>query len=112
MLARYAGGTINLGETCASTYMLFWLDELMRREGKPVYGDMMERVVFNTLFGAQSPEGRHLRYYTALDGPRRYFPTDTYCCPSNYRRAVATLPDLVYYRIENGERGDGTAVVA
>ena len=95
-------GTINLGETCASTYMLFWLDELMRREGKPVYGDMMERVVFNTLFGAQSPEGRHLRYYTALDGPRHYFPTDTYCCPSNYRRAVATLPDLVYYRVENG----------
>jgi hypothetical protein len=95
-------GTINLGETCASVYMLFWLDELMRREGKSLYGDMMERVVFNTLFGAQSPEGRHLRYYTALDGPRHYFPTDTYCCPCNYRRGVATLPDLIYYRVGNG----------
>ena len=95
-------GTINLGETCASVYALFWLDELMRREGKAVYGDMMERVIFNTLFGAQSPEGRHLRYYTAFDGPRHYFPTDTYCCPSNYRRGIATLPDLIYYRIENG----------
>ena len=82
--------------------MLFWLDELMRREGKALYGDLMERVVFNTLFGAQSPDGRHLRYYTAFDGPRHYFPGDTYCCPCNYRRAIATLPDLIYYRIENG----------
>ena len=95
-------GTINLGETCASVYMLFWLDELMRREGKAVYGDMMERVIFNTLFGAQSSEGRHLRYYTAFDGPRHYFPDDTYCCPCNYRRGIATLPDLMYYRIQNG----------
>jgi hypothetical protein len=95
-------GTINLGETCASVYALFWLDELMRREGKALYGDLMERLVFNTLFGAQSPEGRHLRYYTAFDGPRRYFLKDTYCCPNNYRRGIATLPDLIYYRVENG----------
>ena len=95
-------GTINLGETCASVYALFWLDELMRREGKALYGDMMERLVFNTLFGAQSPEGRHLRYYTAFDGPRHYFPADTYCCPCNYRRGIATLPDLLYYRVESG----------
>jgi hypothetical protein len=63
---------------------------------------MMERLVFNTLFGAQSPEGRHLRYYTTFDGPRHYFPKDTYCCPSNYRRGIATLPDLIYYRVGNG----------
>jgi DUF1680 family protein len=95
-------GTINLGETCASVYAIFWLDELMRREGNALYGDMMERLVFNTLFGAQSADGRHLRYYTAFDGPRHYFPKDTYCCPSNYRRGIATLPDLIYYRVENG----------
>ena len=95
-------GTINLGETCASVYALFWLDELMRREGSALYGDMMERLVFNTLFGAQSADGRHLRYYTAFDGPRHYFPKDTYCCPCNYRRGIATLPDLIYYRVENG----------
>jgi hypothetical protein len=95
-------GTINLGETCASVYALFWLDEVMRREGKASYGDMMERLVFNTLFGAQSPEGRHLRYYTAFDGPRHYFPLDTYCCPCNYRRGIATLPDFIYYRAGSG----------
>jgi uncharacterized protein len=95
-------GTINLGETCASVYTIFWLDELMRREGDALYGDLMERLIFNTLFGAQSPEGRHLRYYTAFDGPRHYFPNDTYCCPNNYRRGIATLPDHIYYRVGNG----------
>jgi hypothetical protein len=95
-------GTINLGETCATAYALFWLDELMRREGKALYGDLMERVIFNTLFGAQEPNGRHLRYYTALDGPRHYFPTDTYCCPNNYRRGIAALPDHIYYRVVSG----------
>jgi hypothetical protein len=62
----------------------------------------MERLVFNTLFGAQSPEGRRIRYYTPFDGPRRYFETDTYCCPNNYRRAIATLPQLIYYRVDSG----------
>jgi hypothetical protein len=95
-------GTINLGETCATVYTIFWLDELMRREGKALYGDMMERVIFNTLFGAQSAEGRHLRYYTAFDGPRHYFPNDTYCCPNNYRRGIAAVPDHIYYRVANG----------
>ena len=77
----------------------------MRREGDALYGDLMERVIFNTLFGAQSPQGRHLRYYTAFDGPRHYFPQDAYCCPNNYRRGVAALPDHIYYRV-----GDGLAV--
>ena len=95
-------GTINLGETCATAYAIFWLDELMRRESNSLYGDLMERLIFNTLFGAQSPDGRRLRYYTALDGPRHYFETDTYCCPNNYRRAIAALPDLIYYRVEGG----------
>jgi DUF1680 family protein len=95
-------GTINLGETCASVYAIFWLDELMRREGIALYGDLMERLIFNTLFGAQSGEGRRLRYFTALDGPRHYFPKDTYCCPNNFRRGIATLPDHIYYRVENG----------
>jgi hypothetical protein len=95
-------GTINLGETCATAYAIFWLDELMRRQPNPQYGDLMERVIHNTLFGAQSPEGRRLRYYTAFDGPRHYFERDTYCCPNNYRRAVAMLPNFIYYRLENG----------
>lgn len=95
-------GTINLGETCATAYFIRWLDELLRREHKSLYGDLMERAIYNGLFAAQSPDGRFIRYYTPFDGPRSYFPADTYCCPNNYRRIIAELPEFIAYRTPNG----------
>jgi len=95
-------GTINLGETCATAYLIRFLDELIRREGRSLYGDVMERAVYNGLFAAQSPDGRRIRYYTPFDGPRQYFPSDTYCCPNNYRRIVAELPTMVAYATPRG----------
>ena len=95
-------GTINLGESCASAYLVRWLDELLRMEGKSLYGDLMERVIYNGLFAAQSPDGRRIRYYTPMDGPRSYWKGDTYCCPNNYRRIIAELPGFVCYRVGGG----------
>jgi hypothetical protein len=31
-----------------------------------------------------------------------YHPTDTYCCPCNYRRIVAELPTFAYYAADDG----------
>jgi DUF1680 family protein len=95
-------GTINLGETCATGYLLRGMDDCLRRDGDGRYGDIMERAIHNALFAAQSPDGRRIRYYTPFDGPRVYYGTDTYCCPCNYRRIVAELPSLVYYRAGGG----------
>ncbi len=95
-------GTINLGETCATAYLIRVLDDLMRLEGDSRYGDIMERAIYNALFAAQSPDGRRIRYYSPFDGPRSYFEGDTYCCPNNFRRIVSELPSLVYYRSEGG----------
>jgi uncharacterized protein len=95
-------GTINLGETCATAYLLRVLDELLKLEEDPRYGDIMERVIYNTLFAAQSPDGRRIRYYTPFEGPRVYFPQDGYCCPNNYRRVVAELPAMIYYQSSDG----------
>jgi DUF1680 family protein len=95
-------GTINLGETCATAYLIRLLDELLRVEGDSRYGDIMERAVYNALFAAQSPDGRRIRYYSPFEGPRTYFDGDTYCCPSNYRRIVAELPGMIYYRCGGG----------
>lgn len=95
-------GTINLGETCATAYLIRFLDELIRREGLSLYGDVMERIIYNGLFAAQSPDGRRIRYYTPFDGPRQYFSSDTYCCPNNYRRIVAELPSMVAYATPQG----------
>jgi DUF1680 family protein len=62
----------------------------------------MERTLYNTLFAAQSPDGRHIRYYTPMEGAREYHPGDTYCCPCNYRRIIAELPEMIYYRSKDG----------
>lgn len=95
-------GAANLGETCATAYMIRWWDELMRMEGDSLYGDLMERATYNALFGAQSPDGRRIRYYTPFEGERAYFDGDTYCCPCNYRRIIAELPQIVAYTMEDG----------
>ncbi len=91
-------GTGPLTETCATAYLIRWLDQLLRLEGNSLYGDMMERAIYNALFAAQSPDGRRLRYWAPFEGKREYFKEDTYCCPNNYRRIVSDLPSFLYYR--------------
>jgi uncharacterized protein len=95
-------GTTNLGETCATAYLLRVLDALLRQQSDARCGDIMERTIYNALFAAQSPDGRSIRYYTPFDGPRAYFPGDGYCCPNNFRRIVSELPTFVYYRAGKG----------
>lgn len=95
-------GTRGLGETCVTSYWLDILDDSLRREKATIYGDVMERVVWNTLFAAQSPDGRRLRYYSPFEGRREYWATDVYCCPNNFRRAVAELPAMIAYRVDGG----------
>ena len=95
-------GTANLGETCATAYLLHFLDEWLRLRADPLVGDIMERVIYNGLFAAQSPDGRHIRYYTPFECSRGGYFRDTYCCPSNYRRIISRLPEFVYYRTKKG----------
>ena len=66
------------------------------------YGDVMERTIYNALFGAQSPDGRHICYFTPFTGKRSFQSIDTFCCNGNFRRAVAELPQKVYYRTQDG----------
>jgi DUF1680 family protein len=95
-------GTINLGETCATAYLVRLLHVLLCHTGEPLYGDLMERAITNALFASQSPDGRRIRYYTPIDGQRQYFGPDTYCCPNNFRRIVSELPAMVCYSSPRG----------
>lgn len=95
-------GRGSLAESCASAYQVRVFDSLLRLDGEPCYGDLMERTIYNTLFAAQSPDGRRIRYYSPTEGERVYHPGDTYCCPCNYRRIIAELPSMVYYRDAGG----------
>jgi DUF1680 family protein len=95
-------GRGNIGESCVTAYMLRWIDSLMRLEGDLRYGDLLERTLYNALFAANSPDGRWIRYFTPFTGERKYDTRDYFCCCGNYRRAVAELPQMVYYRTPNG----------
>ena len=103
-------GSGRLGETCATAYLIRFLDNVIRLEGDLQYGDIMERSIYNALFAAQAPDGRRLRYFTPFEGKRPYFDSDvidlpsydTYCCPNNFRRIVAELPSRIYYASDRG----------
>ncbi|MEI6972267.1 MAG: beta-L-arabinofuranosidase domain-containing protein [bacterium] len=92
----------DVGESCATAYLIRMTHYLLQLEGKTLNGDIMERAIYNALFAAQSPDGRSLRYFTAIDGPRKYWDKDSYCCPGNWRRSVAELPEMIYYRTADG----------
>lgn len=92
----------DVGESCATAYLIRLAHHLLQLEGNSFDGDLMERAIYNALFAAQSPDGRRLRYFTAVDGPRKYYEGDTYCCPGNWRRIVAELPEMIYYRSAEG----------
>jgi DUF1680 family protein len=87
-----------LGETCTTAYQLRLLANA-QQNGVWVsnFGDLMERTIYNALFAAQSPDGRKIRYYSPFEGKRDYFWMDNYCCPCNFRRIVAELPEMIYY---------------
>ncbi len=91
-----------IGESCVTAYVLRWIDSLMRLEGDMRYGDLLERTIYNALLAANSPDGRWIRYFTPLTGDRKYDTRDFFCCCGNHRRAVAELPQKVYYRTPEG----------
>jgi DUF1680 family protein len=90
------------GETCATAYEIRLLDKLLRIEKNSLYGDMMERIIYNALFAAQSPEGRDIRYFTPYEDTRMYYPDDYFCCPNNFRRIISELPEFIYYTSDEG----------
>ena len=96
-------GEGDLGETCATAYQLRVYNNLLRLTGNSKFGDLIERTVFNGLFGAQSPDGEKIRYYTPFEGPREFYPHEHMCCPGNFRRIMAKLPEMVYFK--TGEKG-------
>jgi DUF1680 family protein len=89
-------------ETCATCYLIRFMHLMIQYNGDSLYGDVMERAVYNGLFAAQDPNGRKLCYHTPFTGPREYFSMDTYCCPGNFRRLMGELPELIYYRSNDG----------
>jgi DUF1680 family protein len=94
-------GSLRPAESCATAYLIRWIDSLMRLDGDLRNGDIMERAIYNVLFAAQDPAGRKIRGFTVFEGPRTYT-SDDFCCSGNHRRIMAELPEMVYYRTSDG----------
>jgi len=92
----------NLGETCTTAYLVRWAAHLLRRTHEAWFGDLMERAIYNALFAAASADGRRIRYYSAGEGPRKWYEVDTYCCPGNYRRIIGELPGFIARPLDGG----------
>lgn len=95
-------GRGNVSESCATAYLTRLSDRELRLTGNPLFGNIMERATYNALFAAESPDGRQIRYFCPLEGNRTYFDRDTFCCPNNFRRIMAELPDMIYYQANDG----------
>lgn len=95
-------GAGSIEESCVTAYLLRQFDSLMRLEGDMRLGNLMERTIYNALFAAQSPDGRHICYFTPFTGKRTFQTADTFCCNGNFRRAVAEIPQKVFYRTKEG----------
>ena len=87
----------NSVESCAVAYLLRLLHHRFLIQPKSLYGDIMERILYNSLMATQSPDCRQLRYHTAAEGPRSYYSRDYYCCPNNLRRIMPAISAMIYY---------------
>lgn len=85
------------GENCPQCYLEHFLDTLQQYDPQAWNGDVMERTLYNAIFGGQSKDGRRIRYGTPVEGQRFYFPTDRMCCPNNFRLGVSKIPAWFYY---------------
>ncbi|QGZ94926.1 hypothetical protein DSM104635_01761 [Terricaulis silvestris] len=91
-------GVGNVSETCAGTYVARFMDAMVRIAGDSLYGDILERDIYNALFAATTPDGRFSRYHTPFEGERCLDPhAPRFCCANNNKRFLADLSSWIYY---------------
>ncbi|BCM89296.1 non-reducing end beta-L-arabinofuranosidase [Abditibacteriota bacterium] len=87
----------NVVETCASMSWLQLNEALLELTGDPKYGDVIEKLLVNHVFAAQTGEGDSFRYHTPPNGtkPQGYYHGPD-CCTSSGPRMIAMLPEFFY----------------
>lgn len=91
-------------ETCSTMSWLHLNRELLRLTGEAKYAEEIEKTAYNSLLGAQDPNGEDWYYFSFPNGRRN----NTYywaCCKSSGALALEELPPLVF-----GRTADGIAV--
>jgi len=82
-------------ETCSTMSWIQLNRELLRMFGDAKYADEVERAAYNSLLGAQFPNGEDWSYYTLPNGFREL--TGTWaCCASSGPMALEELGPIMY----------------
>lgn len=88
-------------ETCSTMSWIHLNRDLLRLSGDPKYTDEIEKTIYNSLLGAQHPNGEDWSYFIFPNGRR----SNTYywaCCKSSGALALEEIPPLVFGKREGG----------
>ncbi|GLB30750.1 hypothetical protein LAD12857_26730 [Lacrimispora amygdalina] len=103
-------------ETCASVGLVFFAYRMLMTEEKGEYGDVMERVLYNTVLGGVALDGKHFFYVNPLEvvpGKSSKDPLKSHvkcvrpqwlgcaCCPPNLARLLASVEQYVFVQKKN-----------
>jgi hypothetical protein len=98
-------------ESCASIGLILFAHKMLQMEQDRIYGDVMERALYNIVLGSMSRDGRHFFYVNPLEvwpeaceknpdrhhvKPERQKWFGCACCPPNISRLLASLGQYVY----------------
>lgn len=104
------------GETCASVGLTFFARNMLRTESKGVYGDVMERALYNTVLAGMSLDGKGYFYVNPLEARPLYSAQNPAlkhvltrragwfacaCCPPNLARMVMSVGHYAYHTTED-----------
>ncbi len=98
-------------ETCASIGLIFFAHRMQMIEADGIYGDVMEKALYNVVLSSMSRDGRHFFYVNPQEvwplaneknPDRRHVQTKRQkwfgcaCCPPNIARLLSSLGKYVY----------------
>jgi DUF1680 family protein len=106
-----------VAETCANVTWEQLNLQLLRLTGEAKYADVLERLLYNHILGAQKPDGTAFCYFTPLEGKKPY-DTAISCCASSGPRGLALIPTFAFTAREDSidvnlfVRGDASFTLA
>ena len=104
-------------ESCASIGLIFFMQRMLEMDGDAVYGDVMERALYNTVLSGMGLDGKAFFYVNPLEvlpeadlkDPNKHHVKikrqkwfACACCPPNIARLLADLGQYIYRKDENG----------
>lgn len=101
----------NYSETCASIGLMFFAQRMLKAEVNRIYGDIIERVLYNALLGSMNYDGNRFFYVNPMEvipercrgnaernhvKPIRQKWFSCACCPPNIARTLGGLWEYIY----------------